>query len=85
VSNPFTLPFFVLSAYGAGAFVLGGGAIELPASITWDWLKTIWQPFLLGSVIMAFIAGSLGYFAVNLIWRISVARRWVRRGRERAQ
>ncbi len=85
VSNPFTLPFFVLSAYGAGAFVLGGGAIELPASITWDWLKTIWQPFLLGSVIMAFIDGSLGYIAVNLIWRIREARRWVRRGRERAQ
>ncbi|HMW49342.1 MAG TPA: DUF2062 domain-containing protein [Cellvibrionaceae bacterium] len=85
VSNPFTLPFFVLSAYGAGAFVLGGGAIELPESITWAWFKTIWQPFLLGSVIMGLVAGLAGYGAINLIWRVSVARRWVRRMRERAQ
>ena len=84
VSNPFTLPFFVLTAYGAGAFVLGGGAIELPPAITWAWIKTIWQPFLLGSLIMAIIAGVAGYFLVNLLWRFSVARRWLRRTRERA-
>jgi uncharacterized protein (DUF2062 family) len=84
VSNPFTLPFFVLTAYGAGAVVLGGGAIELPAAITWQWIKSIWQPFLLGSVIMGLIAGLAGFFAVNIIWRISVARRGVRR-RERAK
>ncbi len=83
VSNPFTLPFFVLTAYGAGALMLGTPALAMPEHITFEWLKTIWpsiwQPFILGSIIMGVLAGGLGYFAVQLGWRLSVARRWTRR------
>jgi uncharacterized protein len=83
ISNPFTLPFFVLSAYGAGALVLGGGAIAVPEDISWLWVKTIWQPFLLGSLIMGLCTGVAGYFLINIIWRVSVARRWTKRLRAR--
>ncbi|MEY4588070.1 MAG: hypothetical protein RL497_146 [Pseudomonadota bacterium] len=83
VSNPFTLPFFVLTAYGAGAWVLGGGAIAVPDDISWAWIKTIWQPFLLGSVIMGVLSGVAGYLFINIIWRVSVARRWAQRLRSR--
>jgi uncharacterized protein len=83
VSNPFTLPFFVLSSYGAGAFLLGGGAIELPEEITWAWTLTIWKPFFLGSFILAVAAGLSGYLLVNIIWRVSVGRRWGQRIRSR--
>jgi uncharacterized protein len=83
VSNPFTLPFFVLSAYGAGAFFLGGSAIQLPDEFSLAWSLTVWKPFLLGSLIMAVLAGGSGYFLVNIIWRVSVQRRWMLRIRSR--
>jgi uncharacterized protein len=83
ISNPFTLPFFVLSAYGAGALMLGSPSIHVPEAITWEWFKGIWQPFLLGSFIMGFLAGGGGYLAIQLVWRFSVARRWSRRQRQR--
>lgn len=83
VSNPLTLPFFVLTSYGAGAFLLGGGTIQLPDEITLAWTTTVWKPFLLGSFILAVVAGISGYLLVNIIWRVSVARRWGQRIRSR--
>ncbi|HEY6529236.1 MAG TPA: DUF2062 domain-containing protein [Cellvibrionaceae bacterium] len=83
ISNPFTLPFFVLTAYSAGAFVLGGGTVTIPAEISLGWAKTIWKPFLFGSLIMGLVAGFGGYVAINVIWRISVGRRWAQRPRSR--
>ena len=74
---------FVLTAYGAGAVVLGGGAIELPAAITWQWIKPFGSLFI-GQRNYGPDCRPGGVFAVNIIWRISVARRWVRR-RERAK
>lgn len=85
VSNPFTLPFFVLSAYGAGAFFLGGGSIQMPAEFNFDWFLTVWKPFLLGSLIMGTVAGAAGYLLVTIIWRVSVWRRWSTRLRSRSQ
>jgi uncharacterized protein len=85
ISNPFTLPFFVLTAYSAGAFVLGGGAIVMPEQFSLEWAKTIWKPFLFGSIVMGLIAGVGGYLVINIIWRISVSRRWTQRLRSRGR
>ncbi len=82
ISNPFTLPFFVLSAYSAGAFVLGAPAIELPNELSWHWVKSlgnlIW-PFAVGSFIMGAAAGLLGFMMVQGLWRWGVLRRWGQR------
>ena len=82
VSNPLTLPFFALSAYTAGAWVLGQPIVNVP-EWNWAWLKTLWLPFFLGSFIMGGIAGCLGYGTVQVAWRWHVISRWSQRRKRR--
>jgi len=62
-------------------------ARTLPDSLTWEWisgeLSTMWQPFLLGSVVCGLLLGILAYFTVMLYWRWWVARQWARRKKSR--
>lgn len=81
-SNPFTLPFFVISAYTAGAWVLGSPALNLPENITWDWFQSlghlVW-PFVLGSLIMGLLSGSAAFVAIQGLWRLNSRWRWQQR------
>ena len=45
--------------------------------------RTTWKPFLLGCLICGLSAGSLGYFAINMLWRWQVAHKWHQRKRRR--
>lgn len=69
VSNPFTMPFFALSAYSAGAWMMGLPMVSVPEELSFAWFKTLWQPFLLGSVALGVVAGTLGYLLIQLFWR----------------
>jgi len=62
-------------------------ARTLPDELTWEWitnqLSTLWQPFLLGSVVTGLVLGVLAYFVTMAYWRWWVARQWRRRKRSR--
>jgi len=51
--------------------------------MTWAWLTgeltVVWQPFLLGSLVVATLASVLGYFAMRGFWRLHAVRDWERR------
>lgn len=85
VSNPFTFPFFALTSYGAGAWIMGVPMVNIPQEWSFAWFATLWQPFLLGSVVMGLIAGGLGYLFIQLVWRWSVASRWKQRNKRVAK
>lgn len=61
----------------------------LPDHLTWEWisqeLSSLWQPFLLGSVVCGIIAAILGYALTMLYWRWWVQRSWSGRCRQRRE
>jgi uncharacterized protein len=80
VVNPITfVPLYYL-AYRTGAAVLGVETQRFEIEPTWEWvqhgLAPIWQPFLVGCLACALVAGVLGWAALELIWRWSVAVRY---------
>jgi uncharacterized protein (DUF2062 family) len=87
LTNPITMPAVFFCTYQAGAWLMDVPARTLPDSLTWEWisgeLSTLWQPFLLGSVVCGLVLGALSYCLVMLYWRWWVARQWTRRKKNR--
>ena len=69
--------------YMTGAWLLQIPPRTLPDDLTFEWitdqLSTLWQPFLLGSVVCGVVLGILAYFTTLLYWRWWVGRQWRRR------
>ncbi|MFJ5239627.1 DUF2062 domain-containing protein [Pseudomonas neuropathica] len=87
LTNPITMPAVFFCTYQAGAFLMDVPARHLPDELTWEWisgeLSTLWQPFLLGSVVVGLVLGALAYCIVMMYWRWWVARQWARRKKSR--
>lgn len=87
VTNPVTMgPIFWFS-YQLGALILGDPAQAVQFEVSLEWLTNglllIWQPLLLGCLVNGFFFGSLGYFAIQGIWRWRVLQRWEARAQRR--
>ena len=58
-------------------------ARSLPDELTWAWitdeLSSLWQPFLLGSVITGLASATLCFFLTHWLWRLHVAHSWRKR------
>ena len=80
LTNPLTMPPVFYMAYLLGDWVLQMPErdFQFEASLTWVMheMGMIWQPFLLGCVLLGLITGVLGYISVQCIWRMMVMRRW---------
>ena len=86
-TNPLTVPPLYWVAYEVGAVMLQRPPLGLDGipGLSWflDAIGQIWQPLLLGLLIIGAGAGAIGYVGVRVLWRIEVARRWARRHRQR--
>ena len=80
ISNPLTFAFIYYGAYRLGARILQIPTIDLSFNFTWEWFKTdfllIWQPLVLGCVLLSLFFGCLGYVSVQWLWRWHVWRKW---------
>lgn len=87
MTNPFTSPPMFYFAYLVGTWTL-----KLPPSV--EHLNfslesilaifgTIWQPFLLGCLMLSVFSALLGYAIVKIVWRIAVVYSWNRRKTKR--
>lgn len=90
LTNPFTLPFWLMAANEVGAFVLrvdsattGIATAELESG---RWAEFGWFQILegvgvtaFGFVVLSVVSAVLGYFLSGLVWRIMVSRKWTRR------
>lgn len=87
LTNPITMPAVFFCTYQAGAWLMDVPARHLPDELTWEWisgeLATLWQPFLLGSVVVGLVLGVIAYFGVMMYWRWWVSRQWARRKKKR--
>ncbi len=82
VSNPLTIPPIFYGCYQLGAWILG---IEIrhdfvmSLNYIWDTLGVIWQPFLLGCLLLSITSSFTGYWMVQLIYRIKIYKK-IKRG-----
>jgi uncharacterized protein (DUF2062 family) len=88
-SNPITIPPLFYAAYKLGAWLLNQPARQIRFEMSIHWLMSklddIWQPLLLGCLLMGLAAALIGHAAVRIIWRIHVVQSWrERQARHRA-
>lgn len=85
VTNPLTVAPIYYFCYVLGAWVLGTPVQEVQFAISWEWfggeLQRIWQPFLLGCLLVSSVSAALAYLVVRLLWRLHVVRDWDKRKR----
>ena len=88
VTNPLTMPALFFIAYKVGALIMGVPVHLMEFELSIEWLSSqlsyIWRPFLLGCFICGLFCGSVGYFAVSMVWRWRVAVHWRERKKRRA-
>ncbi len=80
VSNPFTIPPLSYFCYKVGTWLLGLEPVPMEFEFSIHWftqqLVVIWQPFLLGSLILGALSAALGYVLARLFWRLAVLYLW---------
>ena len=84
ISNPLTMAPIWYFNYRIGALLMGERAREnIHFQMSWDWIShtfiAIWQPLMLGSLLVGLALGSMGYLAIHLLWRVHVNLSWRRR------
>ena len=76
VSNPVTMPPIFYFCYQVGVSILGSTTRAFNFELSFQWLANelefIWQPFLLGCLVVASVTSFLGYCVIRLLWRYMV-------------
>ncbi|MFK7830407.1 MAG: DUF2062 domain-containing protein [Congregibacter sp.] len=89
LTNPLTIPAIFFLAYQVGALIIDVPVRDVELAFTIDWFRSemalIWRPVLAGCLLCGLFFGSLGYFVINVLWRVRVARQWKKRKRSRPQ
>jgi len=79
ISNPITIPPMFYFCYSVGAWILGTETHDFMFQLSFDWLLSkildIWQPLLLGSLIVATISSVSSLLVAQLFWRYHI---WTR-------
>ncbi len=77
VSNPLTMGPLYYFAYRLGVFLLDVRPRPFEFELSLDWVThtfvNIWQPMLLGSVLLGSLAALIGYVALDFLWRLSIS------------
>lgn len=85
ITNPLTMAPIFYVTYSLGAWLLNTPARHWPEHLSADWITSqfasMWQPFVLGSVVTGLLMGALGYSATMLYWRWWVGSKWKKRRR----
>ena len=82
LTNPVTMGPVFYFAYKLGQFILQAPPIAFDGDLGVHWfehnIEVIWQPMLLGSLIMGSFFALLGYIGMRIFWRLHVISRWKR-------
>ncbi|MCP4433401.1 MAG: DUF2062 domain-containing protein [Gammaproteobacteria bacterium] len=73
LSNPITMPPMFYFCYWIGTLILGVELGQLNFELSFEWLMSglleIWQPFLLGCLVVGVVSALLAFICIRLIWR----------------
>lgn len=74
VSNPITMPPMMYLGYEFGNFILGIDPLFDRFEPSAEWFigifSLIWEPLLVGTVIIGISSAIVGFFSIHLIWKI---------------
>ncbi len=80
ITNPATMPVLFYFAYKVGGWILDEPVRPLEFQLTFEWLGTqlhqIWQPFLLGCLVLGIVSAILGNILIRLFWVFRVRKDW---------
>ncbi len=88
VTNPFTVPFWLVVANKVGRFVLkvdpvtfgsAKAALEEGWWVEFGWWLQTAGVTAFGFVVLSLVTAAVGYLLSSFLWRFVVARRWTRR------
>lgn len=87
-SNPATMGPMYYFAYKLGSWLLNADEKAFGFELSFDWVThtfvTIWQPMLLGCVLLGAATAAVGYVTLNLLWRMSLANYKSRKRKQRS-
>ncbi|AKQ43266.1 hypothetical protein CP97_07520 [Aurantiacibacter atlanticus] len=92
VTNPFTVPFWLLIANKVGRFALkvdpdafgsAKAALEQGWWVQFGWWLETAGVTAFGFVVLSVVTAALGYLLSSFLWRLVVARKWTRRAGRR--
>ena len=74
ISNPITMPPMMYFGYLFGNKVLGLNPVYDEFKLNTEWimsaLANIWEPLLVGTLIIGVVSSIIGYFLMHIAWRI---------------
>jgi uncharacterized protein (DUF2062 family) len=77
VSNPLTMGPIYYFEYRLGRRLLGLPPRPFAFELSLDWLTgsflAVWQPLLLGALLLGTVCATIAYFGLDLLWRASLA------------
>ena len=77
ISNPLTIGPMYFFAYRVGRELLRLPPRELEIELSLAWLTdsflNVWQPLTLGCILLGALLSLVGYIALDLLWRASIA------------
>ena len=88
ITNPVTMPPMFYFAYKVGTWILGRKPKDIQFELSMEWLNQslhmIWQPFLLGCLVVGVISSVVGMMIIRGLWRLKVVQDWNERKAKRA-
>lgn len=85
--NPFTMGPMYYLAFSVGQYLLRQTPRPFEFELSFEWLLDrfvyIWQPLILGSVLLGAILSLIGFIALDLLWRASISGYLARRKKRR--
>jgi len=78
ITNPLTMAPIYYACYKLGAWILGVGIEQnfvMSLEYVWEVFNVIWQPFLLGCLVVSVVSSFIGYWTIQLIYRFKAYRR----------
>jgi len=78
ITNPFTMAPIYYACYKLGAWILGVGIEQdfiMSLEYVWEVFGLIWQPFLLGCLVVSAVSAFIGYWAIQFIYRFKAYKR----------
>ncbi|WP_036244770.1 DUF2062 domain-containing protein [Methylobacter tundripaludum] len=87
ITNPITMPPLYYFAYEVGLSFLNqptsADESEFSLSNIFSSLGDVWQPFLVGCLIMGIVSSTAGYFGIHYYWQYHVNKKWAERKEKR--